>query len=155
MADMMLRFPPFQLSRGLYLEKAKCLLPGDASRETLATLAGPMPADIPGPRRADFGWKDESIFDGFEVDIWYEEASGRLRINPKNLDQSAPREAFIFYRDLLTPKLGEPRLAPYEDWGIEYPRAVWQFGNIEVSLTVGERFLEYLVMYVKRGDGIR
>lgn len=150
-------FAPFQLDRGLYLENAKCLLPWDVSLYTLMNIASPEFRRLGGPRKGYLNWKDEAIFEGLKADIWYDEGveKNAFRIEPQSLQNfSTPREAFVFYCEELTPKLGKPNLSSNKFMNVEYPSAQWWFGNVRVSVAVGERFMEYLAFLITKDHGM-
>ena len=134
---------PFKLRDGLHLESKGLLLPWNVSAEDLAKYGSPQ------EDRHHVFWNGVTIFDGLEVDVLCRRQSRNVFEISHRLQSTSVRDEFLALKDGLVSRLG----TPHESASLEadYPRVVWRYGRVRVSLLIADRFGEYVSFMVSNG----
>ena len=137
---------PHQLVSGIHLERSRVVLPWGASVDLLSSIGSP---EIHRHRSGtSLLWHGERVFGGLPVQVSF--ASSAIP-DSFYLQTSSGLSAHSEYAKLLADlsgRLGEPHLSVV-DCG--YPWTRWVWGDVCVSLRVGERFAEYVALIVSKG----
>lgn len=142
---------PFGLEAGLKLESAQIVLPWDAGLETLEQLAKPQRHAPEKSKEVWLSWLGERVFDSLEVETWYQSSRPNTFSfqPPKTTRFDSAQEEFRYFLPRLVERFG----APHTDKKVEgYPWVVWRYGEIRVSLCIGERFTDYVSFMATKGS---
>jgi hypothetical protein len=138
---------PLGLDAGLHLERAQLLLPWGSSIEDLCRIGNP---EIYRHSSAtNVSWKNETALGGLPVQIDAMSAAGVNVFYLCGIERAESAEAE--YEGLLhelSLRLGSPHSSVIDSG---YPWTKWVWGDVGVSLRIGERFTEYVSLMVARG----
>jgi hypothetical protein len=134
---------PFNLREGLYLESSELLLPWNSSAEDLAKCGSPEEDNH------HVFWNGVTVFDGLEVDVLCRRQSRNVFQISHRLQSTNARDEFLALKDELVSRFGSPDESASLE--ADYPRAVWRYGRVRVSLLISDRFGEYVSFMVSNG----
>src|SRR3569832_915753 len=151
-ALLFLRRPPFQLGRGLYLERSKSLLCWDD-----AGRYGRVPnvvMSVSGPTlRVDL--RDELIYGGIAVGVEHRTELKNIFYLfphvPAGGNWASARDAYDYVTPALNARLGNPRDQGFDGDG--FPFSTWRYERISVHAGIFDRFGPQLGFLVSRRDG--
>ena len=140
---------PFHLDEGLFLERRQVLLPWSKNVEALALVG--QPEQNQSHKEIHLSWKQETVLGGLAADIWFR--SGRQLFNIEatiGSNSISARDEYATILAHLTSQISPPHISTFNEdvFGNTYPRSVWDFGPVKISLVVGERFMEYVALTV-------
>jgi len=139
---------PYKLSEGLYLESSGKILPWYKSLHQITKMGGkPLPEK---GKTNQLFWKQETIFGGMNVSIQaMQQGNGIFFLSPKNKDNADSAETeYEQVKHELVSKFGAPDEAVEKDG---YPYTRWFWGDVCLSLTIAERFMDYVALSVSNG----
>ena len=138
---------PFDLELGLRLEVTQLLLPWGLSSEELCHIGSPE--IYRHPNSTNILWKDEIVLGGLPVQVSAMAAAGPnvFYLHPAERAESAQAEYAKLLKEASS-RLGPPHTSVIDDG---YPWSKWLWGDIGVSLRIGERFTEYVSFMVAKG----
>ena len=139
---------PYKLSEGLYLEGSGKVLPWFKSLHQITKMGGkPLPEK---GKTNQLFWEQETVFDDLVVSIQaMQQGNGIFFLHPKiQVQADSARKEYEQVKGTLLSKFGSPTEVGENDG---YPYARWFWGNICVSLTIAERFMDYVSLSVSNG----
>lgn len=139
---------PYKLSEGLYLEGSGQVLPWFKSLHQITIMGGkPLPEK---GKTSQLFWEQETIFDDLVVSIQaMQQGNGIFFLQPKNQVQADSAQIeYDQVKSALLSKFGSPTEVGENDG---YPFTRWSWGNICMSLTIAERFMDYVSLSVSNG----
>ncbi len=138
---------PFGLSEGLQLEKARLRLGWNASVDDLSRIGDPI--TYRHKTEVSARWANEAVLGGLPVSVTATSAAGPNVFYldwAKSVDSAQAEYDQLVHE--LTARLGIPT-ASIMDAGCPWTRWIW--GEVVVSLRIGERFTEYVSLMVAKG----
>lgn len=138
---------PYNLSKGLCLEKSGTLLPWFQSLHQITKLGGkPLPEK---GKVTQLFWEEETVLGGLHVSVLaMPHGSGIFYLTPKDRDFSSAQEEFSFLLSTLSSRLGNAHEPGETD---SYPWVRWRWNGICLNLAIGERFVDYVALSVSNG----
>ena len=142
---------PYHLSEGLFLETSGKLLPWYKSLHQLAKKGG-KPRHSNG-RTSALYWDNEIIFGGLNASIKAMESGEglffiQLKLDKKFESSKTVRPEYDYILDTLIQRFGATSETGVND--IKKPFSYWMWGNICLSLQIGDRFVEYVALSVRK-----
>lgn len=161
------------LQKGIYLEQEAILIPWLSTPETLQSIATPKVCDekrkpsgllVRTPYKT-FVWQDK-FWCGFKCNIStilynneapqsdsdsliYTSLFRHCYINTVHKTKNA-KEEYRCLESVFIKEFGKSNKSGYhKDLYYDYPWSIWKFANIELSLAMQERFVEFNTIFVK------
>lgn len=138
---------PYKLSEGLWLEKAGLLIPWFSSLGEINGLGG---SRLPEKGKASqLFWDNESVLSGLAVAIQaFPRGAGTFHLTRRGTTFSSAQEEYPATLSELTKRFGQPHETKTEN---SYPVNRWRWEDICLTLTMGERFMDYVALSVSKG----
>jgi hypothetical protein len=138
---------PFDLELGLRLEASQLMLPWNSNLEDLCRIGSPEVYRH--PSAINILWKEEFALGGLPVQVSAMTASGPNVFYLHATEPAASAQAeYAWLLKEASSRLGPPHTSVIDDG---YPWSKWLWGEIGVSLRIGERFTEYVSFMVAKG----
>ncbi len=130
------RRAPFQLERGLFLEKAKVLLPWRASIDILRRSAK---SEYPSADRITLIWTGETAFGGLPVSIsWNTIFPETFFLTLTDTIGKSAIDGYNVFLPKLVERFGNPQRERADDGR---PEAGWSYGSVSLGFFVWDRDL--------------
>ena len=141
------------LTKGLFLETSKILLPWNTSFEILSETGKPDLKEI-SKQRSDLMWKDETILNGLSVDLTIMRHTGFLGVNKK----FSCAFGFIAKMDFEKTKerlnLDSGQEGKYIKINDSEDKFVWKIGKTTITLSHHDKYGEYYQVEIQHNNGL-